>query len=227
MIICGFTGEKSIAVLPFENMETTAVKNIISDGITQDIINKLSKISSLKKVIGWFSVRSFKKTTKTLKQIANELGVAAVLSGTMQKHEGKTHIIAELIEVSTNKRLWGDDFEYESKDILSIQSKVAGEIVTDLKADVTPKEKINLSKHQTENVDAYKFYLKGRAFWKEQHRKASTVQKPTTKRQLNWIPTMHWLMPDLQTVMPLAGHRWKMCPLQNFMQIKHCRWTVH
>jgi TolB-like protein/class 3 adenylate cyclase/Tfp pilus assembly protein PilF len=160
-----FTGDKSIAVLPFENIGTDSSEEYVSDGITQDIISKLSKISSLDKVIGWFSVRSFKKTTKTLKQIADELGVAAVLSGTMQKHEGKTRIIAELIEVSTNKRLWGFDLEYESKDIVSIQSNVAGEIVTYLKADVTPKERINLSKHQTENVDAYKFYLKGRAFW--------------------------------------------------------------
>jgi len=163
--IRGFTGDKSIAVLPFENTGTDSIEEYISDGVTQDIINKLSKISSLKKVTGWFSVRSFRATTRTLKQIADELGVAAILKGTMQKHEGKTRIIAELIEVSTNKRLWGFDFEYESKDMASIQSNVAGEIVTYLKADVTPAEKINLSKHQTENVDAYKFYLKGRGYW--------------------------------------------------------------
>ncbi len=163
--IRGFSGEKTIAVLPFENTGTDNSEEYISDGITQDIINNLSKISSLQKVIGWFSVRGFKKTTKTLKQIADELGVAAILSGTIQKHEGKTHIITELIEIGTNKRLWGDDFEYESKDILSIQSTVAGKIVSALKADVTPEEKISLSKHYTENVEAYKFYLKGRNFW--------------------------------------------------------------
>ena len=115
--------------LPFENTGTDSSEEYISDGITQDIINNLSKISSLKKVIGWFSVRSFKKTTKTLKQIADELGVAAVLSGTMQKYEGKIHIVAELIEVSTNKRLWGYDFEYASKDIVSIQSKLPGKLL--------------------------------------------------------------------------------------------------
>ena len=163
--VTDFKGDKSIAVLPFENVGTDNSEEYISDGITQDIINKLSKISSLQKVIGWFSVRSFKKTTKSLKQIADELGVTAILSGTMQKQNGMTHIITELIEVSTNKRLWGDDFEYESKDILSIQSKIAREIVTALKANVTPEEKKNLSKHYTENVTAYKFYLRGRNFW--------------------------------------------------------------
>ena len=81
---CGFT---------FRKCRRPDSEEYISDGITQDIINNLSKISSLQKVIGWFSVRSFKKTTKSLKQIADELGVAAILSGTMEKHEGKVHII--------------------------------------------------------------------------------------------------------------------------------------
>src|SRR5258706_1033564 len=93
-----FTGEKTIAVLPFENSGEPDSEEYISDGITQDIINNLSKIASLQKVIGWFSVRSFKKTTKSLRQIADELGVAAILSGSIQKQEGKTRIVVELIE---------------------------------------------------------------------------------------------------------------------------------
>jgi adenylate cyclase len=158
-------GDKTIAVLPFENVGIRDTEEYISDGITQDIIKNLSKISSLNKVIGWFSVRKFRKTTETLKQVANELGVAAILSGSLEEHADKIHIIAELTEVNTNKRLWGDDFEYDSKDILSIQSKVVGEIVTALKANVTPQEKYGISKQYTDNVDAYKYYLKGRNFW--------------------------------------------------------------
>ncbi len=73
--------------------------------------------------------------------LRKRLGVAAILSGSMQKDGNKTRIVAELIEVSTNKRLWGDDFEYESNDISSIQSNVSGEIADALKADVTPDEK--------------------------------------------------------------------------------------
>jgi adenylate cyclase len=162
----GFSeGEKTIAVLPFENSAGMDTEEYISDGITQDIIKNLSKISSLQKVIGWFSVRSFKNTRKTLKEIADELGVAAILSGTMERHSDKIHIIAELIEVNSNKRLWGDDFEYDTKDIQSIQSKVAGEIVKALKANVTQEEKNNISRQNTENVEAYKYYLKGRNFW--------------------------------------------------------------
>ncbi len=169
----GFTGsEKSIAVLPFENIGSDKSEEYISDGITQDIINNLSKISSLQKVIGWISVKSLKRSTKTVKDIANELDVAAILSGTIVKQGTKTRIIAELTEAGTSKRLWGDDFEYSGSDLLTIQSKVAIEIVNALKANLTPEEKKGLSKNYTENVEAYKLYRWGRSFW-DQRSKAS------------------------------------------------------
>ena len=85
----GFAGEKSIAVLPFDNSGSEKMEEYLTDGITQDIIGNLSKISSLKKVIGWVSVRSFRNSTKTIQEIANELGVAAMLTGTFQKQENK------------------------------------------------------------------------------------------------------------------------------------------
>ena len=187
--VSGFSeGEKTIAVLPFENAGGMDTEVYISDGITQDIIKNLSKISSLQKVIGWFSVRSFKKTNKTLKEIADELGVAAILSGTMERHSDKIHIIAELIEVNSNKRLWGDDFEYDTKDILSIQSKVAGEIVKALRANVTQEEKNIISRHNTENVEAYKYYLKGRNFWNARGRANFDSAEANFKRAIQLDP---------------------------------------
>ena len=161
----GFTGEKTIAVLPFENTGADNSEEYISDGITQDIISNLSKISSLQKVIGWFSVRAFKKTTKTLNEIAKELGVAAIISGSIQKNADKMHVIAELTEVNTKKLLWNYDSVYSSKDLLTIQSTIAGEIVSAMKASLTAEEKKNLTKHYTDNIEAYKFYRKGRIFW--------------------------------------------------------------
>ena len=167
----GFTGgEKSIAVLPFDDIGLADTQAYLSDGITEDIINKLSKISSLHKVIGWFSVKNFRKTTKSAKQIADELGVTAILTGTIQNENGNIHIIAELDDVSTNLRLWGEDYTYTSKDILSIQSSVASEIATALKANLTPEEKKNLSRNYTENVDAYKYYILGRTYWNARSR---------------------------------------------------------
>jgi TolB-like protein len=161
----GFSGEKTIAVLPFENIGVPDSEEYVSDGITQDIIGSLSNISSLKRVIGWFSVKQFKKTTKPLEEIANELGVAAILSGSLQVKGEKTRIIVELVEVGTKKRLWGDDFEFYSKDILNAQSKVPEEIVNALKASVTPEEKRELTKQYAENPEAYRLYRKGLYFW--------------------------------------------------------------
>ena len=187
--VTGFSGsDKTIAVLPFENTGSDHSEEYISDGITQDIINNLSKISSLQKVIGWFSVRGLKKTTKTFKQIADELGVAAILSGTMHNNEGKTRIIAELIEVGTNKRLWGDDFEYESKDILSIQSKVAGEIVAALRINLTAEEKKGLAKQYTENNEAYRYYLRGRSFWDKRNRETFDSAEANYNKALQLDP---------------------------------------
>jgi class 3 adenylate cyclase/TolB-like protein/tetratricopeptide (TPR) repeat protein len=162
----GFSGdEKSVAVLPFENLGSNKSEDYISDGVTQDVINNLSSISSIQKVIGWISVRSFKKTTKSVKDIAEELGVAAILSGTIQKLAEKTMIRAELTEVGTGKQLWGGEFEYSDSDLLSIQSKVVLEIVSALKANLTSQEKVNIAKLNTDNVDAYKLYRRGRTFW--------------------------------------------------------------
>src|SRR5450432_303590 len=170
----GFTGsEKSIAVLPFENIGSDTSEDYISDGITQDIIGNLSKITSLQKVIGWISVRSFKKTVKPIKDIAAELDVAAILSGTIEKEDQKTRIRAELTEVGTNKLLWVDDFEYTGNDFLSIQAKVALHIAKTLIANLTPEEKKGLAKNYTENAEAYKFYRKGRNFWDHQRTKES------------------------------------------------------
>ena len=145
-------------------------------------------MSSLQKVIGWFSVRGFKRTTKTLKQIADELGVAAILTGTIQKQENKTRIIAELIEVGTNKRLWGDDFIYEDKDILSIQSKVSSEIVTALNANISAEDRKKLVTNYTENIEAYKLYRRGRSFWDKRTREDYDSAEANYKKAIDLDP---------------------------------------
>ena len=156
--------EKSIAVLPFENAGVSDSEIYLSDGISQDIINNLSKLSSLQKVIAWYSVKSFKKTTKSVKQIGDELGVKVILTGTFQRHADKIQVTAELIDVSTNKILWGNSYDYALEDVLSIQSEVAQNIAAALKTKLTPEEKREISKHYTDNVEAYKFYRRGRYF---------------------------------------------------------------
>jgi TolB-like protein/class 3 adenylate cyclase/Tfp pilus assembly protein PilF len=166
----GFTGERTVAVLPFENAGSDRSEEYVSDGITQDIISNLSKISALQKVIGWISVRRFKRISRPEKDIAEELGVAAILSGNMRKQGANTHIYAELTEVATGKLLWSDNFDYSADNFLSIQSKVAEQIVNALKLKLTPEERKGLSKHYTDNPEAFKYYLRGRSYWEQRTR---------------------------------------------------------
>ena len=84
--------------------------------------------------------------------------------------------------------MWGDDFEYEAKELLSIHSRVAGEIVTHLKATLTPEEKKTLSKHYTENVEAYKFYLRGRSFWNASGRENLDSAESNYKKAIELEP---------------------------------------
>ncbi len=184
-----FTGtERTIAVLPFENIGTDKSEDYLSDGITQDIINNLSRITSLQKVIGWISVRSFKKTTKSITEIADELDVAAILSGTIDKQGARTKIRAELTEVSTNKILWGDEFEFTGEDILSVQSKLAVQVVNALKANLTSEEKIGLTKNYTANPEAYKLYRKGRFFWDQRTKDSYDSAESYYKRAIELDP---------------------------------------
>jgi adenylate cyclase len=185
----GFTGtEKTIAVLPFENIGTDKSEDYLSDGITQDIISNLSRVTSLQKVIGWISVRSLKKTTKSVTQIADELDVAAILSGTIDKQGARTKIRAELTDVNTNKILWGDDFEFSGDDMLSIQSKLAVQVVNALNANLTSEEKKGLTKNFTANPEAYKLYRKGRFFWDQRTKISYDSAESYYKRAIELDP---------------------------------------
>ena len=179
---------KTIAVLPFENVGTDNNEEYISDGITQDVISKLSKISSLEKVIAWFSVKRFRNTKRKVKEIAEELGVAAILTGTIESHATNIHIITELIDVQTNKRLWGEDYNYNSKAILSIQSNLTDQIANALRVHLTSEEKRAFTKQNTENIDAYKFYRKGRSFWDQRTQESYDSAEANYKKAIDLDP---------------------------------------
>ena len=161
----GFTSkEKSIAILPFTNMSNDKDNEYFSDGMTDEIISKVSKIASLK-VISRTSVMQYKNTKKSLKQIAEELGVSFILEGGIQKSGDSVKINAQLIDARSDDHIWAEIYDRNIKEIFAIQSEVAQNIAAALKTKLTPEEKREISKHYTDNVDAYKFYRKGRYFW--------------------------------------------------------------
>ncbi len=152
---------KSVAVLPFENMSTDPENEYFSDGITDDIIAQLSKISALK-VISRTSSMQYKKTTKKITAIAEELGVGAVLEGSVRRAGQRVRIVAHLVDPKSEKHLWGDTFDRNLSDIFEVQSEVAQQITGALSVALSPEEKERVEKKATGDADAYNLYLLGR-----------------------------------------------------------------
>ncbi len=152
---------KSVAVLPFENMSTDPENEYFSDGITDDIIAQLSKVSALK-VISRTSSMQYKKTTKKIATIADELGVGAILEGSVRRAGPRVRIVVHLVEPRTEKHLWGETFDRQLTDIFEVQSEVAQQITGALSVALSPEEKKRVEKKATENADAYNLYLLGR-----------------------------------------------------------------
>jgi serine/threonine protein kinase len=150
----------SIAVLPFQNLSADPEQEYFSDGITEALISELSKIKALR-VISRTSVMRFKKTEKSLPEIAHDLNVDAVVEGSVQRVQDDIRITAQLIKAEPEKHLWASDFTRKFKDILILQSEVAQAIAREIKITVTPEEQQQLATYRTVNPEAHELYLKG------------------------------------------------------------------
>jgi len=154
-------GPKAVAVLPFENMSTDPENEYFSDGITDDIIAQLSKISALK-VISRTSSMQYKKTTKKITTIADELGVGAILEGSVRKAGTRVRIVVHLVDPKSEKHLWGETFDRQLTDVFEVQSEVAQQITGALAVTLSPEEKQRVEKKATGDAEAYNLYLLGR-----------------------------------------------------------------
>ncbi|MBI4811540.1 MAG: protein kinase, partial [Ignavibacteriales bacterium] len=169
------TISKSIAVLPFKNLSDSKEDEYFSDGLTDDIITQLSKISGIEKVIARTSVMRYKETNKSIHDIGKELDVATVLEGSVRRAGNQIRIVAQLIDVRNEGHLWADTYDKEMTQVFAIQSDVAQQIATALEAKISPAVKSRIDKKQTENTEAYPLYLKGRFYWNK--RRAEDLQK--------------------------------------------------
>ncbi len=152
---------KSIAVLPLDNLSAEPESEYFSDGLTEDIIAKLSKIGDLK-VISRTSVMLYKDTDKNLRQIGQELGVATILEGSVRRADGRVRVVAQLIDTETDENLWAETYNRQLDDIFAIQSDVAEQMASALKVELTTAEADQLNKKPTENDEAYALFLQGR-----------------------------------------------------------------
>jgi len=166
----GSIDNKSIAVLPFDNYSTAAEDQYFSDGMTEVIIANLAKVKDLK-VISRTSVMEYKNTTKKLKEIAKELGVAHILEGSIQRANGRVRVVGQLIDANTDEHLWAETYDKKESDIFELQSEVAIEIANALKTELTDEVKARISEKLTQSTIAYEYYLKGNMYESAGHSK--------------------------------------------------------
>jgi len=155
--------EKSIAVLPFENLSEEKSNAYFADGIQDEILTRLSKIADLK-VISRTSTQRYKKTSQKLSEIANQLGVANLLEGSVQKTNDQVRVNVQLIRAANDSHLWAETFDRRLTDIFSVESEVAKAIADKLRAKLTGQEEQVIAARSTDNPKAYDAYLRGLAY---------------------------------------------------------------
>jgi serine/threonine-protein kinase len=153
----------SIAVLPFQNLSADLEQEYFSDGVTEALITELSRIQALR-VISRTSVMSYKKTDKSLPQIAKELNVGAVIEGSVQRVQNDVRITAQLVAAAPERHLWANTFTKSYGNILALQSEVAQAIAKEIRITVTPEEQRRLASARPVKPEAHEAYLKGRFF---------------------------------------------------------------
>jgi TolB-like protein len=151
---------RSIVVLPLANLSADPEQEYFSDGMTEALITDLAKIGSLK-VISRTSAMHYKKTAKTLPEIARELNVDTVVEGSVLRAGNRVRITAQLIQANTDEHLWAESYERQLEDILSLQNEVARAIAGEVRARLTPEERARLTGARSVNPKAHEAYLKG------------------------------------------------------------------
>jgi TolB-like protein/Flp pilus assembly protein TadD len=155
--------EKSIAVLPFENLSEDKANAYFADGIQDEILTRLSKVADLK-VISRTSTQHYKSAPENLPEIARQLGVAHILEGSVQKSGDAVRVNVQLIKAANDSHLWADTFDRKLTDIFSVESEVAKAIADQLRAKLTGREEQIIAVKPTDNPEAYDAYLRGLAY---------------------------------------------------------------
>jgi TolB-like protein/lipoprotein NlpI len=156
--------EKSIAVLPFDNLSGNPENAYFTDGIQEEILMRLAKIADLKVVSRTSTVR-YKRSPENLRQIAMQLGVANVLEGSVQRTADRVHVNVQLIKAPSDAHLWADAYDRKVTDIFAVESEIAKTIADTLQAKLTGFERNAIAAQPTQNTEAHQLYLKGRYFW--------------------------------------------------------------
>ncbi len=155
-----------IAVLPLSNTSPDPADAYFADGMTEELIYRLSQIGGLR-VIAQTSVMPYRGANKRISQIGEELGVGVVLEGSVRKAGNRVRITAQLVDTRTEEHLWSCAYDRELEDVFALQRDIAHEVAQALEVTLVAGERRQLAKESTQNVEAYTLYLKGRHFWNQ------------------------------------------------------------
>lgn len=153
----------ALAVLPFDNISPDAETDYFSDGLTEELIARLSLVSEIELVSRWASMQ-YKGRRQDIRAIGTELGARYIVGGSVRRFQDSVRITVQLVDVATNRQLWGNTYKGKFDDIFDIQEQVAQQIVEALKLKLSFSEKVSLTKRQTVNVQAYDLYLRGQDY---------------------------------------------------------------
>jgi len=153
--------DKSIAVLPFENLSDDKANEYFASGIQDEILARLSKIAALK-VISRTSTQQYAAKPGNLKEIANQLGVTTILEGSVQRIGKSVHVTVQLIRAATDEHLWAESYNRQLDDVFAVEAEVAQTVANSLKATLSPAEQAAIATRPTENLAAYEAYQRGR-----------------------------------------------------------------
>ena len=164
--------EKSIAVLPFENMSENDEYAHIGDAFTDEIILELQKIKAFDRILSRSSTMQYGSNRPTIPEIAIKLNVNYLIEGSIQRHENDVYVRVQVIQADPEDHVWGREYEGKWEDIISIQDKIAYSVANELQLVLTREEKLNIDRLPTESMEAYNEYLLGKYFY-NQHDKES------------------------------------------------------
>jgi adenylate cyclase len=153
----------ALAVLPFENISPDSETDYFSDGLTEELIARLSLVSEIELVSRWASMQ-FKGPRQDIKSVGRELGARYIVGGSVRRFQDSFRITVQLVDVESNRQIWGDTYKGKLDDIFDIQEQVAKQIVEALKLKLSFSEKLTLTKRPTANAQAYDFYLRGQDY---------------------------------------------------------------
>ena len=155
--------EKSIAVLPFESLSDNKGDTYFADGVQEEVLSKLAKLSQLK-VISRTSVMAYRPpSNRDVRSIGTALGVAHLVEGTVQRDGNRVRITTELIDARTDQTLWSESYQRDLTDIFAIQSEIAEAVASKLSTRISPEEQKNIAERPTTNVEAYDLFLQAKA----------------------------------------------------------------